>query len=200
MPILETLAKDHRALEQTISELGATPGSSKDTRLELFARLQALLQSHSRAEEEVVYRRLHKQAPEEAKVLEAYEEHHIADILLQELASDCPGGAGWAAKVRVLEELLRHHIKQEEQILFPLLDQLFVQPAQAQMDREFKSAKHEKLEAFLGPIRMATPAFAGRAVVSAQAAAGRYVRRGELYVRDRWQRMRNGARDELRRN
>lgn len=181
--VLDLLARDHRALERLLTDLAGLPSTEPEQRVHVFSRLQALLQAHARAEEEVVYRRLRQLAPEEPKPLEAFEEHHVADVLLQELASDCPGGAGWAAKVRVLEELLRHHIKQEELHLFPLVSQGFEERAQSLMGREFRALKHEALETFLGPFRRATPAFAGRATIYAQAAAGRFVRRGELYLR-----------------
>ena len=183
MPIIETLAQDHRALEKALTGLGGTTGRDGKVRLAQFTRFQALLQSHSRAEEEVVYRRLREKQPDEEKTLEAFEEHHVADILLQELASACPGGKSWAAKLRVLEELVRHHIKEEELHLFPLIEEQLSEPARALMDEDFRALKHERIEELLGPIRRATPAFAGRASITAQVAAGRYLRRGELYVR-----------------
>jgi hypothetical protein len=182
MPVADVLAKDHRALERLLTSLGETSGNDAEARIELFTQLQALLQAHSRAEEEVVYRRLRAKQPDESKVLEAFEEHHLADILLQELASSCPGGAGWAAKLKVLEETLRLHIREEEIHLFALLGPSFDDVAQARMGREFELVKHERIEAFLAPLRRATPAFAGRAVIGAQAAAGRVLRRGELFM------------------
>lgn len=191
MPILDTLAVDHRVLEQTLDELSATPSTEPERRTEIFSRLQALLQAHSRAEEEVVYRPLKQAMPQESKTFEAYEEHHVADVLLQELASACPGGAGWSAKLRVFEELVRHHIKEEELQLFALISERMDAATQERMDEAFRICKHERLERVLGPIRMATPAFAGRAAISAQAAAGRFVRRSELYVRNALARLRN---------
>lgn len=183
MSILDVLAQDHRALERMLTDLGATPSHDPDRRVEVFGRLQALLQAHARAEEEVVYRRLQRHAPDEAKLLEAFEEHHVADVLLQELASACPGGPGWAAKIKVLEDLLRMHIKEEELDLFPLMTSTLDEATRELMAREFRALKHERLEQLLGPLRRATPAFAGRATIYAQAAAGRMLRRGELYVR-----------------
>jgi hypothetical protein len=183
MSILETLAQDHRALEEIATELAATTSQEKARRTEIFTRLQTLLVAHSRAEEEIVYRRLRTRLPEEAGPLEAYEEHHLADILLQELASDCPGGVGWSAKVRVLDELLRHHIKEEELELFALVRENLDATTQNTMDDEFRLLKHESVEAMLAPVRRATPAFAGRAGITAQAIAGRLARRGELYLR-----------------
>lgn len=185
MSILDSLARDHRQLETLISTLGSMPSTDAAERVKLFSRLQSLLQGHSRAEEEVVYRRLRARRPEEEETLEAYEEHHVADVLLQELASARSGGIAWTAKVKVLEEVLRHHIKEEEQQLFPLVRESFDERQQVQMDVEFQTLKHEGIELFLGPIRRATPAFAGRAAITMQAAAGRYARRGELYLRRR---------------
>lgn len=183
MSIIDTLAKDHRALEQALTGLGGTTGRDGKVRLAQFTKLQALLQAHARAEEEVVYRRLREALPDEEITLEAFEEHHVADILLQELASACPGGKGWAAKLKVLEEVVRMHIKEEELKMFPLIQENLSEPAQALMAQDFELLKHERIEELLGPIRRATPAFAGRASITAQAAAGRYLRRGELYVR-----------------
>lgn len=183
MSIVDLLARDHRALEEELVALAATSGRQPQERVERFTRLQALLLSHARAEEEVVYRRLRRASPDEEKTLEAFEEHRVADILLQELASACPGGAGWAAKLKVLEEVLRLHIKEEELNLFPLLQESFDETIRELMSREFRALKHEDLETFLAPLRRAMPAIVGRAAVGAQAAAGRYLRRGELYVR-----------------
>lgn len=185
MLILDTLAQDHRAIEQLIGELASVHSDEPDRRVELFSRLQAILQAHSRAEEEVVYRALRSAQPDEVEVLEAFEEHHVADVLLQELASACPGGRAWTAKLKVLEEVLRHHIKEEELTIFPLVSDRTGEAGQARMDQEFRLLRHEKLERALGPLRRATPAFAGRAAITAQAAAGRYMRRGELFLRRR---------------
>lgn len=192
MTILDSLAKDHRALESLLAELADTTSQQSDKRLDLFSRLQALLVAHSRAEEEVVYRRLVRAAPDEEDPLEAFEEHHVADLLLQELASSKPAAPGWVAKVKVLEELLRHHIKEEEMNIFPLVEDKLGADL-TRMDREFQMLKHEPLERALGPIRRATPAFAGRAAIGAQAAIGRYLRRGERYLRQTVERLRSSG-------
>ena len=185
MPIIETLAADHRQLEQHLDALSVLPSTERDERIRLFRRVQALLISHARAEEEVVYRPLRVLHPGEVKLYEAYEEHHIADVLLQELAADCPGDEGWSARTRVLNEMVRHHIKEEELHLFALIEES-VDPAERErMDDEFRMVKHEGTEILLGTLRQATPAFIGRAVIEAQASGGRWLRRGELYLRRR---------------
>ena len=83
----------------------------------------------------------------------------------------------------MLEELLRHHIKEEELDLFALASEHFSEAELRVMDQEFRMLKHHRVETLLGPVRRATPAFAGRAIIGLQSAMGRYARRGELYVR-----------------
>ena len=185
MPIIETLARDHRHLEEHLDALAALRSTEREKREHLFVRVQALLISHARAEEEVVYRRLRARLPDEVKLHEAYEEHRLSDVLLQELAADCPGDEGWSAKARVLSELVRHHIKEEELQIFALIEQNVGAPEQEQMDAEFGAVKHEGIEAMLGPFRQATPAFIARAAIDAQASSGRWMRRGELFLRRR---------------
>jgi hemerythrin superfamily protein len=182
MSILDTLSQEHRRFETLLSDLTATSGSDGALRLKLFDELQSRLIAHSRAEEEVVYRVLRARCPDEERVLEGYEEHHIADVLLQELAAACPGGRGWAAKTRVFEEVLRHHIKEEETDLFPLVSEHCGESELWTMRAEYRAVQHSGLEAAMGPLRRALPAFAGRALVDVQAMAGRYTRRGELHL------------------
>lgn len=183
MLIVEALAQDHRKLEQLMDELADAPSTEPRARLEIFGRLQSLLQAHSRAEEEVVYRALRRKLPEDPEPLQAYEQHHVADLLLQELASSAPGRVRWSAKARVLDECVRQHIREEEITSFALLGQHFDDVAQAAMAHDFLAVKHETIEALLGPLRQAMPAFAGHALLPAQVFVGRLMRRGELYLR-----------------
>ena len=59
-----------------------------------------------------------------ATVLEGYEEHHVADVLLDELLDVPPDTDVWKAKVKVLKENVEHHIKDEEEKLFPKAEKL----------------------------------------------------------------------------
>jgi hypothetical protein len=61
-------------------------------------------------------------------VLEGYEEHHVADVLLDELLDVPPDTDLWKAKVKVLKENVEHHMDEEE-------DELF-KGARAVLDRE----------------------------------------------------------------
>jgi len=67
-----------------------------------------------------MYPRVRELLPElEEDVLESYEEHHVADVLVLELAAMEPDDERFTAKTTVLIENVRHHIEEEEQEWFP---------------------------------------------------------------------------------
>ena len=47
-------------------------------------------------------------------MLEGFEEHHVADVIVKELENVSPGDEQWAAKFKVLKENIEHHIEEEE--------------------------------------------------------------------------------------
>ena len=55
----------------------------------------------------------------EDDVLESYEEHHVADVLVMELDAMDPSHERFEAKATVLIENVTHHIEEEEQDWFP---------------------------------------------------------------------------------
>jgi hemerythrin-like domain-containing protein len=67
-----------------------------------------------------MYPRVRELLPElEDDVLESYEEHHVADVLVVELAAMTPDNERFTAKTMVLIENVTHHIEEEEQDWFP---------------------------------------------------------------------------------
>ena len=79
-----------------------------------------LLTVHTYIENEVMYPRVRELLPDlEDDVLESYEEHHVADVLVMELVGMKPDAERFTAKTTVLIENVRHHIDEEEQEWFP---------------------------------------------------------------------------------
>lgn len=78
------------------------------------------MKAHAAVEEELFYPSLRQKMEDEDGLLdEADEEHHAAKILIAEL--DLMSGAeeNYCAKFTVLAENVRHHMKEEENELFP---------------------------------------------------------------------------------
>jgi len=79
-----------------------------------------LLTQHTYIENEVMYPRVRALLPSvEDDVLESYEEHHVADVLVVELSAMKPDDERFTAKTTVLIESVRHHMEEEEQDWFP---------------------------------------------------------------------------------
>jgi iron-sulfur cluster repair protein YtfE (RIC family) len=55
----------------------------------------------------------------EDDILESYEEHHVADVLVMELAGMDASDERFTAKTTVLIENVTHHMEEEEQDWFP---------------------------------------------------------------------------------
>lgn len=63
---------------------------------------------------------MRKRVPDvEDDILESYEEHHVADVLVMELAALSPDSERFDAKTTVLIENVEHHIDEEESEWFP---------------------------------------------------------------------------------
>ena len=79
-----------------------------------------LLTVHTYIENEVMYPRVRELLPDlEDDVLESYEEHHVADVLVMELSAMKPTDERFDAKTTVLIENVEHHMAEEEKDWFP---------------------------------------------------------------------------------
>lgn len=115
---LTLLERDHLELKALLKEGVALDESSLDERRALLARLAPLLTTHEAMEEQVLYPALKSHPEAKDIVLEGYQEHHVADIFLEELKTLPPSDERWGAKLKVLQESLEHHIEEEEGDMF----------------------------------------------------------------------------------
>src|SRR5258708_2404099 len=97
--IYARLTADHDALRALLDDLATTTLRAAKRRLALFGRLRALLGAHQQAEEAVFYAAIKDAAPTRDHALEGHEEHHLADVLVQEMARLAPGDDRWGAKL-----------------------------------------------------------------------------------------------------
>jgi hemerythrin-like domain-containing protein len=109
----QQIRKTFRAFEKAGERAHATKGRLVDKMIEL-------LTIHTYIENEVMYPRVRELLPEvEDDVLESYEEHHVADVLVMELSTMKPEDERFTAKTTVLIENVEHHMEEEEQEWFP---------------------------------------------------------------------------------
>ena len=118
MDAITLLKDDHRRFKKMLEEGEETTERAVKTRKELLERLAADLKAHEKIEEEIFYPALKKYEKAKEIVLEGYEEHHVADLILEELRKTNVTDERWAAKFSVLKENLEHHIEEEEDDMF----------------------------------------------------------------------------------
>jgi hemerythrin-like domain-containing protein len=142
MTILNALKADHDKFKGMLKDILVTKEGKK--RGDLFAEFKTELTAHSRAEEKIFYRPLAKAQEGKTEVLEGTVEHEIVDRLLADLASARdPEAENWAARCTVLQELLEHHIEEEEDDFFKTARKLFDRAALEQMGEDFCRRKIE---------------------------------------------------------
>jgi hemerythrin superfamily protein len=113
---LDLLERDHRRLEELLKTgTAARAVARRSAILQVIARE---LTVHELIEEKVLYPVLKSHAEARDIVLEGYQEHHVADIVLKELQQMPPSDERWGAKLKVLKENLEHHIEEEEGEMF----------------------------------------------------------------------------------
>ena len=121
------------------------PSTTPARKGKLVEQIIELLTVHTYIENEVMYPRVRALLPDlEDDILESYEEHHVADVLVMELVGMKPDDERFTAKATVLIENVRHHIDEEEQEWFPQvregLGRKVLQEIGAEMEKARKKA------------------------------------------------------------
>ena len=128
MDAITMLKTDHDKVKKLLTELEATTERGVKTREELFATIKGELTVHEVIEEEIFYPALKSHPKAKDIVLEAYEEHHVVDVLMGELESLDVSDETWGAKALVMKENIEHHIEEEEGEMFKQARQVFDRP------------------------------------------------------------------------
>ena len=115
---VKLLEKDHRRFERLMKEGEETTPRARTRRRDILGTLAAEIAAHERKEEKLLYPALKRHRDARDIVLEGYQEHHVADVLIAELKDLDPSDERWGAKFKVLKESLDHHIEEEEGHMF----------------------------------------------------------------------------------
>ena len=115
---IRLLETDHRRFEALLKQGEESTERAAKMRPRLLAVLTDELNVHELLEEQVLYPALSPHAETREVVLEGYEEHHVADLIVRELRGVAADDEQWGAKFKVLKENIEHHIKEEEREMF----------------------------------------------------------------------------------
>lgn len=111
--IATLVLRDHKPIKELILIL-KDPEVSLSKKHTAFMEFEPMLSSHARAEEETLYDQLKDKDKTRIEALEGDSEHEIADRLMNEIKQITGDDDLWMAKVKVLAEIVDHHVKEEE--------------------------------------------------------------------------------------
>jgi hemerythrin superfamily protein len=139
------LKEDHRAVEELFEKFEKASGSERKRKLAEEICLE--LSVHAEIEEEIFYPACEGKIDEDL-LKESYVEHDGAKVLIAEIMNGGPGDEYYDAKVKVLQEEIEHHVKEEEQT-----GGVFSQARKAELDlaglgEELAARKSELTEQF----------------------------------------------------
>ena len=117
MNAIELLKHDHREVEEYFEQYEDLEDDAD--KAELSAKICQALKVHAQIEEEIFYPAAREATSEDDLLDEAVVEHAGAKRLIEEIESMEVGEDLYDAKIRVLGEQIKHHVKEEEEELFP---------------------------------------------------------------------------------
>ncbi|HYG94813.1 MAG TPA: hemerythrin domain-containing protein [Nocardioides sp.] len=136
------LKQDHKEIRRLFREFQQAGENATARKGKLVDQIIEALTVHTYIENEVMYPRVRELLPElEDDVLESYEEHHVADVLVIELAGMKPDAERFDAKTTVLIESVTHHIEEEEQDWFPKVREGLGRKALQEIGAEMEAAR-----------------------------------------------------------
>ncbi len=116
---VKLLKEDHREVEALFEKFETARTAQQ--RQTIANRICLMLTMHAQIEEELLYPQAHDNVEDEDLVYEAEIEHASAKQLIAEIRSSSPSDPSYAARVTVLGEYVKHHVKEEEREMFPQL-------------------------------------------------------------------------------
>ena len=142
--VLALLKNDHREVNEMFEKVEDLGERASAQRGKLGEQICKALELHSTFEQSVLYPQIRERAEdheEREQILEALEEHGVVDRLVGELNGMDAKVERFEAKLTVLIEAVRHHVKEEERELFPTAKELLEKDELDEMGERFIEEK-----------------------------------------------------------
>lgn len=117
--IISLILDDHKPLKRLIRIMKDTD-ATVSVRRSAFNEFASLLIIHAKSEEHILYAFQRENIDMRTESFEGNVEHALADQLVDEVKQTMDKDL-WSARVKVLAELVEHHIQEEEDEIFPEL-------------------------------------------------------------------------------
>ena len=111
------LRADHRLVSDLFDQFEKTRSDAK--KAQLVAKICMELEVHTQIEEEIFYPAVKAALKDKELVPEATVEHASVKDLIAQVEGAAPGGEMYDARVKVMGEFVKHHVKEEQNEMFP---------------------------------------------------------------------------------
>jgi hypothetical protein len=135
--ITKALHEHHDEMRKLVEEI------KKDA--DKFILLKKHLDVHHELEEDLLLSKLHKKKDIKDESLESQEEHVILNQALISLDDFPKDNQRWMVKFKVFEEILDHHLEEEEEDLFPDAEKILDKKELNDLGRQFTELKEKRL-------------------------------------------------------
>ncbi len=143
MDAIELLTQQHSEAKDLFAQFEQAEEPAEQERIAREAT-QAL-RAHTAIEEEIFYPAIREAEDDlDDDVLEGLEEHHVVEVLLDELEGMSASDERFEAKFKVVSELVEHHAEEEEDQMFPQVRTALGQERLQELGEKMQ-ALHEQL-------------------------------------------------------
>jgi len=149
MDAITLLREDHQLLRKLSTELSDTSEQAVERRKKLLKRLETELKAHTTIEEELFYPAFLDASDdiEDARmVAEGIEEHRACDRkVIPDMHHADLSSIAFSGESKVLKDYIHHHLKEEEEEMFPKVRELIAQKELQELGEKMLARKKELL-------------------------------------------------------
>lgn len=143
--IVSIILEDHKPLIELIKVMKDSERSA-DERFAAYQEFAPILIAHAKPEEEVLYAAMKKDKGLREEAFEGDVEHQLADQMVEEIKRTTDQDLR-SARIKVLAELVEHHIEEEEKELLPDYKKSSDLQTRVQLGNKFLEVKMQYLVA-----------------------------------------------------
>jgi hemerythrin superfamily protein len=144
MNAIALLKHQHREVEALFKQLHKAKTGAP--RRNIFEKIADALAVHATIEEKRFYPAVKEKTTEEI-LLESVEEHLAIKRVIADLLPLNADDETFAAKIKVLEDEISHHVEEEEEMLFPRVERMFDDEALESLGDAMEDTQAELLQA-----------------------------------------------------
>jgi hemerythrin superfamily protein len=149
MDAIRLLEASHRKVETLFQQIKLKQTSQPQEAKANFDELYQELSIHTIIEEQVFYPALTKYEGFHDLLEDAFKEHAEARLALSEIAALKPSSNEWRTRLEKLEKEINHHVKDEEEDLFPRARKFCSQEELVTLGLDLENAKSSRLNSDL---------------------------------------------------